>query len=329
MNNKDIKDYFSIEKLDELYSRAISDITSVEAVVLAIAGIGALIYICTKFWKGWASGESINFYSLFRPLVIGFVIINYSFLPAFLDVCLSPINIATESLKEISIEEYEQKVQTYNDKKEELENKNKSEQTGFSVISFFDSLPTIINNFCNETFWWGVEKVLNFFLIIITVGILILSTVTKIILVLLGPFVLALAIFPGYEGALKVWISRYINVSLWLPIANLIGYCVNTFYIVCLYDPFIKTLNEGTLDLEGSNLINLVFTACVIFMYMQVPSIAGWIIESGGTSMTAAAVGGFSGGIAASGSKKAGSAMGQAAGAGISKVSKIGSSSSN
>lgn len=43
------------------------------------------------------------------------------------------------------------------------------------------------------------------------------------ILAILGPLVFGFAVFDGFQHTLTVWIARYVNVFLWLPIANIFG----------------------------------------------------------------------------------------------------------
>ena len=49
-----------------------------------------------------------------------------------------------------------------------------------------------------------------------------LSALYLTILSVIGPFIFALAILPGFEGGIKSWISRYIQIALWIPVGYLI-----------------------------------------------------------------------------------------------------------
>ena len=46
-----------------------------------------------------------------------------------------------------------------------------------------------------------------------------LRTFSLIVLAILGPLVFGLAVFDGFGHTLTVWLARYINVFLWLPVA--------------------------------------------------------------------------------------------------------------
>ena len=48
-----------------------------------------------------------------------------------------------------------------------------------------------------------------------------LRTFFLVVLSILGPLSFALSIYDGFHSTLASWISRYISVYLWLPIADL------------------------------------------------------------------------------------------------------------
>ena len=50
-----------------------------------------------------------------------------------------------------------------------------------------------------------------------------IRTFYLIVLAILGPLVFGIAVFDGFQHTLTVWIARYINIFLWLPVANIFG----------------------------------------------------------------------------------------------------------
>ena len=50
-----------------------------------------------------------------------------------------------------------------------------------------------------------------------------IRTFYLVVLAILGPLVFGLAVFDGFQHTLTVWLARYINIFLWLPIANIFG----------------------------------------------------------------------------------------------------------
>ncbi len=41
--------------------------------------------------------------------------------------------------------------------------------------------------------------------------------------ILFGPLVFGLSIFDGFQHTLRQWLARYVNVFMWLPVANIFG----------------------------------------------------------------------------------------------------------
>lgn len=50
-----------------------------------------------------------------------------------------------------------------------------------------------------------------------------IRTFYMIVLAILGPLVFGIAVFDGFQHTLTVWIARYLNIFLWLPVANIFG----------------------------------------------------------------------------------------------------------
>src|SRR6185437_5098857 len=50
-----------------------------------------------------------------------------------------------------------------------------------------------------------------------------IRTFHLIVLAILGPLVFGIAVFDGFQHSLTTWLARYINIYLWLPVANLFG----------------------------------------------------------------------------------------------------------
>lgn len=48
-----------------------------------------------------------------------------------------------------------------------------------------------------------------------------LRTFYLVILTILGPIAFAISIYDGFQSTLTYWLSRYISIYLWLPIADL------------------------------------------------------------------------------------------------------------
>jgi conjugative transposon TraJ protein len=106
-----------------------------------------------------------------------------------------------------------------------------------------------------------------------------------IILGILGPLAFGLSVFPGFGDNLTQWLARYINVFLWLPVANIFG-----SLIAQLQQEMLK-LDLAQLSATGQTTFNSTDTAYIIFLimaiagYCTVPSISNYIVRSGATGL--------------------------------------------
>lgn len=174
-----------------------------------------------------------------------------------------------------------------------------------------------------DVFSYLISTFCHYMCVVVASCIVVFAYLTKIILVLLGPIVFALSLFPKFDNVLIQWISRFINVCLWVPICNIIGYVMQLLTITVVVDNAIASVDDiavQQLAVESSNnFVLIVFLFISIFLYMMVPKIADWIISGNGTGMFADAVGsaaGKVGGVAAGmiGSKIATERLGKAIG---------------
>lgn len=99
-----------------------------------------------------------------------------------------------------------------------------------------------------------------------------IRTFYLLILAILGPLVFGLSIFDGFQNTLSSWFARYINVFMWLPVANLFGAITS------------KILeNMMTMDQDFfSSTAYIIFMIISIVGYTTVPNVAGYIIQAGG-----------------------------------------------
>src|SRR5665213_3862479 len=77
-------------------------------------------------------------------------------------------------------------------------------------------------NFRNSIKEW-MSEVLQVLYMAAALCINTIRTFYLIVLAILGPLVFGLAVFDGLGHILMVWVARYINVFLWLPVANIFG----------------------------------------------------------------------------------------------------------
>ena len=111
-----------------------------------------------------------------------------------------------------------------------------------------------------------------------------LSALYLTIMAIIGPFVFALAILPGFEGGIKSWISRYIQLALWVPV----GYLIMSLNL-SLGTTFASAAaaSGATLAQEWLMIANEIV---VIVSIAAVPKICQWFIESTGANDAHAAL---------------------------------------
>lgn len=315
--------------LDKVYSTAVNYADMLSSTAQLICGIAALLYIGSKLWKSWAKGESIDFYSMLRPFAIGLVIIFFTGFTKVLDALVKPIEVATEFVKESASDKMESSYAEYFETQKKMREvqaqaqaKSKASEEKLSVWrTISKNIGEIKDNIVNSV--GSLSDTIFKFLIDLgsmTVDIFTMATVyfykvyvvtAKIVLVLIGPFALALSVIPGFEKNFKAWVAQYINISLYIPICNIIGFVQTMIVSECLYAPgtssmqaiIDQTTAESTLVSIDSNTImvqicGMLLGIISIMLYSHVPVFANWILRGDGSGGLAAAFS-VGGGLAA------------------------------
>src|SRR5690606_33168944 len=68
-----------------------------------------------------------------------------------------------------------------------------------------------------------IAEILQLLFAAVSLCINTMRTFNLLVLAILGPLVFGLSVFEGFQHTLKHWLARYVNVFLWLPVANLFG----------------------------------------------------------------------------------------------------------
>lgn len=297
--------------LDKLFNEMLPLCSRMIDVGRAIAGLAALFYIGTRVWKHLANAEPIDFYPLLRPFAIAMAILLFPSVIALMNGVLQPTVAATAAMSrdshkaiQWSLDQKEKAIRETapvgglggagNDDMQKYEQPGGSDDGGglfsaFSIFSFESAVKRMIR---------------DFFSILYSAAALCINTVRTfylIVLVILGPLVFGLSVFDGFQNTLSSWFSRYINVFLWLPVANIFG---------AISSKILE--NMMTLDQDFfSSVAYIVFMVICIIGYTTVPTVAGYIIQAGEMDAFRSKVTGAG--------EKAGSAV-KAAGAAILKV---------
>jgi hypothetical protein len=105
------------------------------------------------------------------------------------------------------------------------------------------------------------------------------------VLAILGPLCFGLSVFDGFQHTLKQWIARYVNVFMWLPVANIFGAIIARIQLNMLLA--IQSGNLGGNEFGNTSTAYLIFLLIGIVGYFTVPSVANYIMNVGGHALFA------------------------------------------
>ena len=136
-------------------------------------------------------------------------------------------------------------------------------------------------NFRNSIKEW-MSEVLQVFYEAASLCINTIRTFYLIVLAILGPLVFGIAVFDGFQHTLTVWIARYINIFLWLPVANIFGSIIGKIQQKMLAIDIQQVQSYGDTFFSSTDAAYLIFLIIGIVGYFTVPSVANYIVHAGG-----------------------------------------------
>jgi conjugative transposon TraJ protein len=292
--------------LDQLYDEMMPLCRNLLGVGQGIAGFGAIWYIASRVWRHIASAEPIDFYPLFRPFVIGFCIMIFPSVLDMINGVMKPTVTATASMVESSnkaiellLQKKEEAIKSTNawqmyvgedgsgdrDKwyKYTHDDADPSDEGSFEGIGndvkFAMSKASF--NFRNSVKEW-MSEVLMVLFEAASLCIDTLRTFQLVVLSVLGPLVFGISVFDGFQHTLTVWLARYINIYLWLPVANIFGSIIGKIQEKMLQLDIAQANDYGDTFFSKTDMAYLVFMIIGIVGYFTVPSVANYIVHAGG-----------------------------------------------
>lgn len=301
----------------------------------AIAGFAATFYIGSRIWKSIASAEPIDFYPLFRPFVLTFCIINFPLVIALMEGILSPTVTGTETLVDntnASIQKLMEKRRQQLDTSRayQMYESNNGEgnkdlwmlytQGGQDNDDFLgigsDIKFAMAKAYYNLKNWF--KNLLSMLLeILYEAAALCINTIRTfnlIIMALIGPIVFGLAVFDGFQHTLPVYLARYVNFYMWLPIANILGALLGKIQEGMIKLDMAQIAQYGDSFFTTADVGYIVFMIIGIVSYFTIPNISSMIINAGGGSTLTSKIGGMSRGAVGMGVGMATGVAGGAAG---------------
>ncbi|WP_460766319.1 conjugative transposon protein TraJ [Niabella terrae] len=320
------------EVLDQLYQEMLPLCSKLIGVGRGIAGFAALWYIASRVWGHIARSESIDFYPLFRPFVIGFAIAVFPSVISLINGVMQPTVNGTKNMvaqSDLAIEallkQKEEAVKSsdlyqvyvgptgegdrdkwyaYTHTNDDESKESWMESIGNDIRFALAKAGYNFRNGIKEV----IAEVLQLLFAAASLAINTMRTFNLLILAILGPLAFGLAVFDGFGHTLKHWIARYINVFLWLPIANIFGAVIGKIQEQMLKIDISQISENGDSFFSRTDMGYMIFLIIGILGYFSVPSIANQIVWVGGgnalTSKTTgammaagAAVGGVAGAV--------------------------------
>lgn len=291
--------------LDQLYDEMIPLCGDLIGVGRGIAGFAATWYIASRVWRHLANAEPIDFYPLFRPFVLGFCILIFPSVIAMINGVMQPTVAGTAGMVKNSnkavealLKEKEQKVKEseawkmyvgdnkegdkdrwyrYTHDNEDPDDQGMFESIGSDLRFYMEKASY---NFRNTIKQW-MSEILQVLFQAAALCINTIRTFQLIVLAILGPLVFGLAVFDGFHHTLTGWLARYINIFLWLPVANIFGAIIGK-----IQEQMLK-LDLSQIEQAGDTFFSATDTGYLIFMligivgYFTVPSIANSIVNAG------------------------------------------------
>lgn len=293
--------------LEQLYDEMMPLCSQLIGVGQGLAGFAAMWYIASRVWGHLSRAEPIDFYPLFRPFVIGFCVL---FFPTVVLGVINGVMKPTVTATAAMVEGSDKAIAVLLQKKEEAIKKTDVWQMYVgesgsgdrdkwykythdnedpSDEGFFESIGNDIKfamskasyNFRNSVKEW-MSEVLRVLFEAASLCIDTLRTFQLIVLAILGPLVFGIAVFDGFQHTLTVWIARYINIFLWLPVANIFGSIIGKIQEKMVELDISQVQDYGDTFFSRTDMAYLVFMIIGIIGYFTVPSVANYIVHAGG-----------------------------------------------
>lgn len=290
--------------LDQLYIEMLPLCNQLIGIGRGLAGFAALWFIGSRVWRSIANAEPIDFYPLLRPFALGLAILLFPYVIALMNGILKPTVTGTAAMVNNSnnsiaylLKMKEDAIkktvtwQIYGDEGRHAKwykytHPEGEEESGLDMLTNgmkFLMAKTAYS--IKNTMKQWMSEILQIVYEAAALCINTLRTFYLIVLAILGPIVFGLSVFDGLQNTLTVWIARYVNVFLWLPVANIFG------SIIAKIQENMLRIDIEQIQLYGDTFFSSSDTGYIIFLiigivgYFTVPSVANYIVHAGGANV--------------------------------------------
>ncbi|MES2875024.1 MAG: conjugative transposon protein TraJ [Bacteroidota bacterium] len=287
------------EVLRSLYDEMMPLSADMAAVAKGVAGLGALFYVAIKVWQALSRAEPIDMYPLLRPFALGLCIMFFpTMVLGTINAVLSPVVQGTHAILENQVLDLND-LQTKKDLLEREAMLRNPETAYLASNEEFDKkleelgwspsdLVTMSGMYMERGMYSIEQSVKNWFRelleILFQAAALVIDTIRTfflIVLSILGPIAFAISVWDGFQSTLSQWLTRYVSVYLWLPVADLFSSMLAKIQSLII-ERDIEMLADPTFIPDTSNTVYVIFMIIGIVGYFTIPTVTGWIIQAGG-----------------------------------------------
>ncbi|TWI20318.1 conjugative transposon protein TraJ [Sphingobacterium siyangense] len=287
------------EVLRSLYDEMMPLSADMAAVAKGLAGLGALFYVALKVWQALSRAEPIDVFPLLRPFALGICIMFFpTIVLGTINSVLSPVVQGTHSILENQVLD----LGALQQKKDQLEREAmlRSPETAYLVsdeefdkkleeLGWSPSDLVTMTGMYIEREMYEMKKAIRdgfreFLEILFQSAALVIDTLRTfflIVLSILGPIAFAISVWDGFQSTLTQWITRYVSVYLWLPVADLFSSMLAKIQSLII-EKDIQSLSDPNFIPDTSNTVYIIFMIIGIVGYFTIPTVTGWIIQAGG-----------------------------------------------
>jgi conjugative transposon TraJ protein len=288
--------------LEQVYNSMLVYVSDLTSIGRALAGFGALFYVTYRVWGHLARAEAIDFFPLLRPFAMGLLLGSYSTFIVVVNDILSTTVLGTATLvtdtntaiaKVLTQDSPEWQAYVGMDgggNQEIWEQYSDDADTGL-----FSGISNAIMFNLDRVFYMlrtALRVLLSQILEIVyeaaALCINTLRTFELVLLAMLGPLVIGLSCFDGFRHVFVAWLGRYINVFLWLPVANVFAAMIGQLQVAMIQFDTNQTMSNGSASFSMTDTAYLIFLVIGAVGYFCVPSITNHIINvfpSGGGAL--------------------------------------------
>ena len=287
------------EVLRSLYDDMLPLSAQMAGVAKGVAGLGALFYVAFKVWQALSRAEPIDMFPLLRPFALGLCIMFFPTLVlGTINTVLSPVVKGTHGILDGQVLD----MNTLQQQKDQLEREamlrnpetsylvsdeefdKKLDELGWSP----DDLAAMSGMYIERGMYNLKKGIRDWFRevleILFQAASLVIDTIRTfflIVLSILGPIAFAISVWDGFQSTLTQWLTRYVSVYLWLPVADLFSAMLARIQTLILQKD-IDSLQDPNFIPDTSDAVYMIFMIIGIVGYFTVPTVAGWIIQAGG-----------------------------------------------